>query len=134
MLLKMRLNTTRHALVRPTTALKAIAITELAKTNLEYTSFVNGIFLDYLGMPIVPSHLAAAFKLFDIPSRVAVKIGTGKIPLVFTHTRDVGRFVVKALGMEKWEERSYIVGDRRSWGEVIDTCGRVTGMFLHSET
>lgn len=73
----MRTDNNRHALVRPTTALKAIAITELEKTNLEYTSFVNGIFLDYVGMPAVPSHLAPGLKLFDFPSKIAVALGTG---------------------------------------------------------
>ncbi|KAI9648083.1 Oxidoreductase boa1 [Ciborinia camelliae] len=117
----------KHALTRPTTALKAIAITELAKTNLEYTSFVNGLFLDYLGMPAVPSHLDAGLNFFDIPKRIAVPIGTGKVPLVMTYTRDVARFVVASLSLEKWEQRSYIVGDRKSWHEVVEILGKVAG-------
>lgn len=91
----------RHALTRPTTALKAIAITELEKTDPEYTSFVNGLFLDYLGMPTVLSHLDAEIKLFDIPNKIAVTLSTGKVPPVMTHTRDVSRFVVASLSLEK---------------------------------
>ncbi|QSZ29535.1 hypothetical protein DSL72_004050 [Monilinia vaccinii-corymbosi] len=117
----------KHALTRPTTALKAIATTELAKTSLEYTSFVNGIFLDYLSMPAVPSHLAAGVSFFDIPNRIAVALGTGKVPLVMTHTRDVARFVVASLSLEKWELRSYIVGDRKTWHEVVDILGKLAG-------
>ncbi|EDN96095.1 hypothetical protein SS1G_12301 [Sclerotinia sclerotiorum 1980 UF-70] len=117
----------KHALTRPTTALKAIAITELAKTHLEYTSFVNGLFLDYLSMPAIPSHLAAGISFFDIPNKVAVPLGTGKVPLVMTHTRDVARFVVASLSLEKWEKRSYMVGDRKSWHELVEILGKVAG-------
>ncbi|KAF7864005.1 hypothetical protein EAF04_006970 [Stromatinia cepivora] len=117
----------KHALTRPTTALKTIAITELAKTHLEYTSFVNGLFLDYLSMPAVPSHLAAAINFFDIPNKSAVLIGTGKVPLVMTHTRDVARFIVASLSLEKWEKRSYMVGDRKSWHDVVEILGKVAG-------
>ncbi|KAM3074964.1 hypothetical protein ACMFMF_005650 [Clarireedia jacksonii] len=120
-------NNNRHALARPSTALKALAIAELEKTDLEFTSFVNGLFLDYLGMPKVPSHLAGGFKLFDIPTKVAVMFGTGKVPIVMTHTRDVGRFVVASLALEQWEKRSYIIGDRKTWSECIAIAGKVAG-------
>jgi hypothetical protein len=83
--------------------------------------------LDYLGMPAVPSHLAAGIKLFDIPSKVAVMIGTGNVPIVMTHTRDVGRFVVASLALEKWKKKSYIVGDRKSWCECVEIAGKVAG-------
>jgi hypothetical protein len=122
-------NNYRHCLIRPSTALKAIAIAELQQTNLEFTSFVNGLFLDYLGMPSVSSHLAAGIKLFDIPTKVAVMIGTGKVPIVMTHTRDVGRFVVASLSLEKWEKKSYIVGDRKSWHECIEIAGKFAGEY-----
>lgn len=124
----------RHALTRPTTALKAIAITELEKTDLEYTSFVNGLFLDYLGMPTVPSHLAAGLNFFDIPNKMIVPLGTGIVPLVMTHTRDVGRFVVASLALDKWEKRSYIVGDRKSWNDVVEIAGKVAGELLPPST
>ncbi|KAA8575024.1 hypothetical protein MFRU_002g03460 [Monilinia fructicola] len=117
----------KHALTRPTTALKAVAITELSKTNLEYTSFVNGLFLDYLAMPAVPSRLAPGVNFFDIPNRLAVAVGTGTVPLVMTYTRDVARFVVASLSLEKWELRSYIVGDRKSWHQVVEILGNITG-------
>nr|B1GVX5.1 RecName: Full=Oxidoreductase BOA1; AltName: Full=Botcinic acid biosynthesis cluster A protein 1 [Botrytis cinerea B05.10]CAP58784.1 hypothetical protein [Botrytis cinerea] len=117
----------KHALARPSTGLKAVAVKELAKTHLEYTSFVNGLFLDYLCMPTVPSHLAAGIRFFDIPSRTSVGIGSGTVPLVMTHTRDVGRFVVASLSLPKWENRSFIVGDRQSWHDVINIAGKITG-------
>lgn len=81
-------------------------------------------------MPAVPSHLAAGIKLFDIPKKIAVALGTGTVPLVMTHTRDVGRFVVASLALEKWEKRSYIVGDRKSWNEVVEIAGKVIGKFF----
>lgn len=52
------------------------------------------------------------------------------VPLVMTHTKDIGRYVVAALGLKKWEKRSYIVGDRKSWNEVVELLGKLTGMFL----
>lgn len=54
-------------------------------------------------------------------------IGSGTVPLFMTHTRDVGRFVVASLSLPKWEKRSFIVGDRKSWYDVVDIAGKITG-------
>lgn len=83
-------------------------------------------------MPKVPSHLASGITLFDIPTKVAVMIGTGKVPIVMTHTRDVGRFVVASLSLDKWEKRSYIIGDKKSWGECVEIIGNVAGKHYQS--
>lgn len=80
-------------------------------------------------MPAVPSRLAPGVNFFDIPNRLAVAVGTGTVPLVMTYTRDVARFVVASLSLEKWELRSYIVGDRKSWHQVVEILGNITGKF-----
>lgn len=78
-------------------------------------------------MPAVPSHLADALRFFDIANKSSVAIGSGTVPLVMTHTRDVCRFVVASLSLPKWEKRSIIVGDRKSWYDMADIAGKITG-------
>ncbi|RAL68239.1 hypothetical protein DID88_008941 [Monilinia fructigena] len=98
--------------------------------DLKYTSFINGLFLDYLAIPVVPSRLAAGVNFFDISNRVAVAIGTGKVQLVLTCTRDVALFVVGSLSLEKQGPKSYIVEDRKSWHQVVEILENITGNFL----
>ena len=52
--------------------------------------------------------------------------GSGKV--VFTDTRDVARFVEKAVGMrEKWPEEMGMRGDVMSWREVVRVLEEVQG-------
>ncbi|RMJ12722.1 hypothetical protein CDV36_007636 [Fusarium kuroshium] len=73
-------------------ASKFKAIERLAGTNLEYTQFSNGMFMDYWFAPQIPS----AFK-FNFPSWIdldhsyAAIPGDGNAPMVLTHSRDIGR-------------------------------------------
>ena len=120
----------RHAAVFPNAALKLAALEELKKTNLEYTLFNNGFFLDYFGIPKVKSYLTPFAFGLDFQHKVAAIPGSGKTPAVFTSTKDVGRFVVASLGLEKWNENSIIVGDRKTWNEILAFAEKATGMFV----
>ncbi|KIM97035.1 hypothetical protein OIDMADRAFT_169818 [Oidiodendron maius Zn] len=117
----------KHAAAFPPVAFKSAAVDELKKTDLEYTLFTNGFFMDYLGLPKVKSYLAPVVTVLDIQHKVAGIPGSGKTPVVFTTTKDVGRFVVASLGLEKWSERSIIVGDRKTWNEVLASTEKATG-------
>ena len=110
-------------------AFKSAAIDELKKTDLEYTLFINGFFMDYFGLPKVKSYLTPVVIVLDIQHKVAGIPGSGKTPVVFTTTKDVGRFVVASLGLEKWSERSIMVGDRKTWNEVVEIAEKVTGNY-----
>ena len=120
----------RHIASFPLVAFKVAAIAELKKTNLEYTLFSNGFFADYFGMPKVKSYLQPLVLVIDIGHKVAGIPGSGDTPVTFTTTGDVGKFVVASLGLEKWSERSSIVGDKKTFNEVLAIAEKATGMFI----
>ncbi|KAF5227773.1 hypothetical protein FANTH_14679 [Fusarium anthophilum] len=96
-------------------------------TSLETTKFYNGYFLDYWGLPKVKSHMPPMTLVLDIPHNMAAIPGIGDVPVVFTHTRDVARFVASSLDLKKWEPRYYIVGDRMTWNNFLHIVEEVKG-------
>ncbi|KAJ3548981.1 hypothetical protein NM208_g568 [Fusarium decemcellulare] len=108
---------------------KVEAVNELEKTDLEYTLFTTGYFMDYYGMPHVETHLKPIFMMVDIANRAAAIPGGGNTTVTFTYTRDIARCVVGMIDVDKWEKRSFIVGDRISINEVLAIAERVRGPF-----
>lgn len=86
--------------------------------------------MDYLGLPKVKSYLTPMVIVLDIQHRVAGIPGSGNTPVVLTTTKDVGKFVVASLGLEKWSERSIMVGDRKTWNEILAIAEKATGMMI----
>jgi len=117
----------KHAAIFPIAQFKLDAIDELKKTDLEYTLFSNGFFLDYLGQPKVQSYLSPLVIVIDFQHKVAGIPGKGTEPIAFTRTKDVGRFVAASIGLDKWPERSIIIGDKKSWNEILAIAEKVTG-------
>jgi len=117
----------KHVAVFPPAAFKTASLDELKKTDLEYTLFSCGYFMDYLGMPKVKSYLTPIVIVLDFQNKVAGIPGSGNTPVIFTTTQDVARFVVASLGLEKWSEKSIIVGDKKSWNEVLAIAEKTTG-------
>lgn len=68
--------------------------------------------------------------VLDIGHRVAGIPGSGDTPVVVTTTTDVGKFVVASLALEKWSETSFVVGDRKSFNDILAISEKVTGMVL----
>lgn len=98
-------------------------------TSLQHTRFFNGYFMDYWGIPRVPSYLARTPLVFwlDIANNKAAIPGSGNVPVVFTHTRDVAKFVAAALDLPKWEEETYVKGDKLTWNEFVKLVEEVKG-------
>ncbi|KAH7420025.1 hypothetical protein BKA64DRAFT_652219 [Cadophora sp. MPI-SDFR-AT-0126] len=117
----------KHVAALPLVAFKVAALAELKKTNLEYTLFSNGYFADYFGLPKAKSYLKPFVAVLDIGHKVAGIPGSGNTPAAFTTTGDVGKFVVASLGLEKWSEESTIIGDKKTWNEVLAIAEKVTG-------
>lgn len=104
----------------PFVAYKRLSQAELAKTvDLEYTSFVNGFLLDYWGMPHIKTYLAPMTDVVDVRHNVASIPGSGDVPIVFTLTADIAKFVAAALSLEKWDPIIYLYGDRVTWNEFV---------------
>lgn len=118
----------REAASFPPAKLKLEILTQLQKTSLEYTCIHCGYFLDYWGLPEVESYLQPSSVVFDIENNFAAVPGSGKTPIVFTHTRDIANFTVKALDLPKWQNESYIVGERITWADFIYLAQEAKGM------
>ncbi|PON21559.1 hypothetical protein TGAM01_v209589 [Trichoderma gamsii] len=101
---------------------------QLRQTDLEWTRFHVGYFLDYYGMPHIETHLPAPFAfVLDIPNKVAAIPGSGNDVFSLTYTRDVAQFVVKALDLPKWEEETFCYGDKVTWNQVLKLAEEATG-------
>lgn len=114
----------------PTYGFLHAAEVELRKTNLEWTKFVNGFFLDYYGAPHIKTNLPTITLAIDMKSRKAAIPGTGNEPVAFTYSYDVAKFVSKILDMNEWQETTYCYGEIMTWNEFIKVAEDVTGESL----
>lgn len=53
--------------------------------------------------------------------------GDGTAKITFTSAQDTGKFVAASLDLERWEEVSGIVGETKSFNEVVDVAEAITG-------
>ncbi|PYI05406.1 NAD(P)-binding protein [Aspergillus sclerotiicarbonarius CBS 121057] len=103
------------------------AIEVLRASRLQWTIFVNGIFLDYFGPSTLRSYLKPNVFVLDLVSHVAAIPGDGNVPVTFTYTFDLARFVVAALDLEDWPEESRVVGDELTWNEFVGLAESIQG-------
>lgn len=89
-----------------------------------------GYFLDYWGYPRVPTHQTPMVLAVDIEHEVAAIPGTGDTPISFVHTCDIAEFVVASLDLPKWDEQSYILGEKVTWNEFVKIAEEVKGRYL----
>ncbi|KAH6612514.1 hypothetical protein C7974DRAFT_476374 [Boeremia exigua] len=91
----------------------------LEKTSLEYTAVINGFFLDYYVEPYVKSYLSGMTLAIDIANKAAAIPGSGEVPVVFTYSFDIGKFVAALLSQSSWQKESYIIGDKVTLNEFL---------------
>ncbi|KAJ0366379.1 hypothetical protein COL154_003970, partial [Colletotrichum chrysophilum] len=118
----------------PTHAWKFKAVDRLKETDLEYTLFSNGMFMDYWLAPRIKS----AFRLnlpccVDLENHVAAIPGDGNNPMVLTHSRDIGRFVAALLGLPRWERMYYLAGDRVTVDEFVAIAEETSGAMFEKK-
>lgn len=65
--------------------------------------------------------------LIDIKKRTALIPGDGSQKVVFTNIRDIGKFVAASLDLGQWDPDSWIIGDKKSYAEVVDLAESITG-------
>ena len=70
-------------------------------------------------MPVLPSHMPNITMILDIPNNAAAIPGSGNVPVIFTHTRDVAKFVAASLDLDTWEPETYVMGDRLTFNELL---------------
>ena len=100
----------------------------LRKTDLEWTQFQNGLFLDYFGIPHVESYLNPFVVFVDIAHRKAAIPGsTGDELVNLTYTKDLAKFVVASLSLEKWDQVLSIYSDQISIRQIVELAEEATG-------
>ncbi|RSL84649.1 hypothetical protein BHE90_006527 [Fusarium euwallaceae] len=112
----------------PPALAKKAAIKALEASSLEWTRVYNGYFLDYYGTPKCKSYLDDISFFIDVRNNFAALPGSGETPVVFTHSFDVAKFVAAALDLPKWEQTSWIIGDRITWNELAKQAQEVKGV------
>lgn len=115
----------------PPIAGKLAAKRAIQKTGLEYTLFSTGWFLDYYGIPHIKSYLSPFTFVVDVANYAAAIPGDGNTKVTFTYTWDTAKFVAAAMDLEKWSETSWIVGDRKTYNEVLSLAEEVRGTSTH---
>lgn len=98
-----------------------------ASKGLEWTLFYTGFFMDYFGMPSLPSYLTPLVVLIDIPGNMAAIPGDGNKPVTFTHTSDVGKFVAASVDLEEWDHVSVVIGDKMTMNEAVKLAEEAKG-------
>jgi len=106
---------------------KTNTVDKLETTPLEYTRFVCGFFLDYFGFPHYPTYLPFMGIVLDMRNHKAAIPGDGEVPVTFTLTRDVAKFVAASLDLESWEKTSFIVGDKIKLNDMLKWAEEATG-------
>ncbi|PGG95147.1 hypothetical protein AJ79_08200 [Helicocarpus griseus UAMH5409] len=119
--------TEAHAQLIPILKGKLAAAEKLRSSGLEYTLVSTGFFMDYYGLPKVKSYLQPFIFAVDMCSSAAAIPGSGNTPVAFTHTFDVAKFVAALMDQESWPERSIVVGDKKTWNEVVAIAEEVKG-------
>lgn len=99
----------------------------LAKTGLTFTHVANGMFMDYFGLPNIPSHLRPFGWAINVPRRHAVIPGTGNEKFSVTYSKDVARFLDVLLDEAEWPEWSIISGADTCLNELVDLAEKITG-------
>lgn len=99
----------------------------LRQTNLEWTQVYNALFLDYFGMPHLETHLSPIGFAIDIGNRVAALPGDGNNKISLTYMKDLGKFVVASLKLEKWEEEMWCYSDFTTLNDIVKLAEKATG-------
>ena len=89
---------------------------------------MNGLFMDYYGPPHLKTYLNPFALAVDMANNAGGIPGSGNVPVVFTYTFDVGRFVAALLTLSKWNDEYYIIGDKVTWNEVIQMAQEAKGV------
>lgn len=100
----------------------------LQKTDLEWTQFQNGYFLDYYGMPHVESNLKPLTFVLDVAHAAAAIPGTGDEIMTFTYTKDLARFVVAALDLRTWKFPMVCYSEKTTWNRMVKVAEKCRGM------
>ncbi|KAI9042434.1 NAD(P)-binding protein [Aspergillus affinis] len=114
-----------HISYIPTAKWAFDALRMIETTGLEHTRVVNGMFLDYYGLPHWRSHLKPWVNAVNVQRKWAVIPGDGETPVSFITTQDLGRFVARLMDLEEWPRVSCFAGVTASFNKILKHAERV---------
>ncbi|KAL2850086.1 NAD(P)-binding protein [Aspergillus pseudodeflectus] len=115
------------AAIFPPAKNKIDTLAALEASSLEFTSIFTGYFIDYFAVPKVQSYMPPLVLVADIANNFAAIPGSGDVPVVFTHTWDIGKFVAAYVQKSTWEKEAYIIGGKVTWNEFIAVAEEAKG-------
>lgn len=66
--------------------------------------------------------------VLDVENNMAAIPGDGNMPVTFTYTFDIARFIVAALDLEEWPREFRIAGDEMTFNELLKLAEEVKGV------
>lgn len=102
----------------------------LKRSQLKYTRFANGFFMDYWGMPDVRTDLSPLTWAIDLLNCKAAIPGDGEDVLSFTYSVDLARFLVRMLDHDEWPEFSVVVGEDMTFNQLLRLAEKIRGRVL----
>ncbi|KAK7702386.1 hypothetical protein SLS64_009678 [Diaporthe eres] len=103
----------------------------LAKSGLTYTRVANGMFMDYFGLPNIPSHLRPFNWALNVPARSVAIPGTGNEQFSMLYFKDLARFLDRLVDEPEWQKWSIISGADTCMNELVALAEKITGDKFH---
>lgn len=73
--------------------------------------------IDFFGG--LKSNIAPLTLWFDLANRMATIPGTGNDITSFTYSYDLAKFVEASLDLPRWEEESYVYGEKLTFNDIL---------------
>lgn len=99
----------------------------VAETTLEHTRIVNGLFLDYYGMPQWKSHLHPWVNAVNVKAKWAAIPGVGSAKVSFITSQDMATFTTRLMDLDTWSPVSSIIGNVASFQDILDLAEKARG-------
>ncbi|KAJ3540546.1 hypothetical protein NM208_g5021 [Fusarium decemcellulare] len=113
---------------------KRAIIGALEASSLEWTAVYNGYYLDYWFIPGVKTYFDPMALVLDVANNKAAIPASGNVPVAFTYSLDIARFVVSLVSHPKWQKESYIIGDKVTWNEFLSIVEEAKGVKFDTVT
>lgn len=107
-----------------------VARRELEKTSLEFAYIYPGMFMDYFGMPNISTHLREICVIIDPTNGVAAVPGNGKAIMAMSFTKDVARYIVLALELDRWPRVMTTASSTMSLDDIVALTEKTLGRKL----
>lgn len=106
---------------------KAIVSEAVRKSGIEYTLFDTGFWMNMLAAGTPGANGMSYTPIFDVGNCSARIPGDGSAYLVYIRGEDMAKFVAASLELEKWPAVSRMVGDRKTFNEILRIAEEVRG-------